>query len=376
MQVNRNLFAFNQQRYVVYKLQMFCLGYLGLYKNNKIDEEVIHLMEKTAVLLVNLGTPDGPDVASVRTYLKEFLSDRRVIDLPKWKWLPILHSIVLQVRPKKSAKLYQSIWTNEGSPLMTYCEKQKRALQERFLHKGIRVSLAMTYGNPSVAAELDKLHKWGVKRLVVLPLFPQYSSTTTASIWDKVQRTISQWRDIPEIIFIRDYPDHPKLIQCLSRRVEHCMIKYGKPDALVLSYHGIPKRYADTGDDYPLRCQMTTEALRSAIPYIDIYESYQSKFGKEEWLEPSTDETLKSLAKNNKKHIQIMAPAFTADCLETLEELGEENKEIFLQNGGEQYHYLMAVNDDPLFIDCLEEIILAKLPVQQEMNKDVYQVFM
>ncbi len=314
-------------------------------------------MEKIAVLLVNLGTPRATDIRSVRQYLKEFLSDARVIDLPRWRWLPVLHGIILRVRPKRSANLYQSIWTEQGSPLMIHSQAQQTALQARLDSENVKVSLAMNYGTPSISEELAKLHEWGVRKLIVLPLFPQYSSTTTASVWDRVQLEVSKWRDVPELIFVRDFPNHPKFIESLTERAKTCMKQNGQPDTLVLSYHGIPKRYVKDGDDYPERCHKTTEALRQQFSNLHIVESYQSKFGKEPWLEPSTSETLQALARQGKGHVQIMAPAFTADCLETLDELGKENQALFLEAGGQQYTYIPAVNDDPLFIDCLEEIV-------------------
>lgn len=314
-------------------------------------------MEKTGILLVNLGTPDAPTTTSVRTYLQEFLSDQRVIDLPKIQWLPILHGIILRTRPKKSAKLYQSIWTNNGSPLLVNSQLQQVALQKKLQSDTIQVSLAMNYGNPSIRQELEKLHHWGMRKLIVVPLFPQYSSTTTASVWDNVVKTISKWRDIPELVFIRDYPDHPKFIQFLAKGIEDYIDRNGHPDAIILSYHGIPARYAKTGDDYPIRCHKTTEALQKIFTNETIIESFQSKFGKEPWIEPSTSDTLQSLAQRGKKHVIILAPSFTADCLETLEELEEENKEVFINAGGNRYQYLPAANDDPLFIDALENII-------------------
>ena len=328
-------------------------------------------MDKTAVLLINLGTPDAFDTASVRTYLKQFLSDRRVIDLPRWKWLPILHGIVLRVRPAKSANLYKSIWMEDGSPLLLYSEKQKIQLQARIESEKLKVSLAMNYGNPSIDDELEKLHQWGVRKLIIVPLFPQYSSTTTASIWDSVQRSLSKWRDIPEVCFIRDFADHPKWIELLSKRIQNGLSEFGTPDAIVLSYHGIPLRYAHAGDDYPIRCRTTTDALRKQFPNLNFVESFQSKFGKEPWLEPATSEALKQLAQQGKKNIHIIAPAFTAECLETLEELEVENRETFMQAGGKQYHYLPAANDDSLFIDCLEELVQPYLQVNKDIERSV-----
>ncbi|ADU31977.1 ferrochelatase [Evansella cellulosilytica] len=319
-------------------------------------------MEKTAVLLVNLGTPDAPDTKSVRKYLKIFLSDKRVIDLPRWRWLPILHGIVLRFRPKKSAKLYKSIWTKDGSPLLVYSQKQQQLLANRFEGNGnVKVTLAMNYGAPSITTELEKLHHWGVRHLIVLPLFPQYSSTTTASVWDHVQKVISKWRDIPELSFIRDFPDHPQFIELLQKRVDESIEVNGTPDAIVASYHGIPNRYAESGDDYVNRCTRTTDALRRRFPSVPILQCFQSKFGKEPWVEPATSDKLIELAKTDKKHVQIIAPAFTADCLETLEELEVENRDIFLSSGGKAYHYLPAANDDSLFIDCLESLIVERL---------------
>lgn len=318
-------------------------------------------MEKTAVLLVNLGTPEAPEPGAVRRYLRDFLSDRRVIDLPRWQWLPILHGIILRVRPKKSAALYQSIWTEFGSPLMINSRRQQTALQERLVDDGIRVALAMNYGKPSIASEMDKLHDWGVRRLIVLPLFPQYSSTTTASVWDGVQRAMSGWRDLPGLTFLRDYPDHPKFIEALVQPVKTAIAENGKPDALIFSYHGIPQRYADAGDDYPSRCRKTTDALKSQLPGINVMESFQSKFGNEKWLEPATDETLRKLADNGENHVLIIAPGFTADCVETLHELQIEYADVFHEAGGTKYHYLPAVNDSQLFIDCLEEIVRREL---------------
>ena len=314
-------------------------------------------MNKTAVLLVNLGTPDQPTTTSIRSYLKEFLSDRRVIDLPRWKWIPILHGIILRKRPKKTAALYQSIWTEEGSPLLATSNKQLKEMEKHFSDTTIKLALAMNYGQPSIKEELEKLHKWGMRRLIVLPLFPQYSSTTTASIWDHLNHTLSKWRDLPEVIFIRDYPDHPLWIRLLKKRIEQCTKENGHPDTLILSYHGIPERYANEGDDYPEQCLKTTLALKKELPNYNIITCYQSKFGKEPWLEPSTSNTLRQLAGNGTKHVQILAPSFTVDCLETLEELKVENRSIFMDNGGEQFHYIEAANDDPLFIECLVDLI-------------------
>lgn len=313
-------------------------------------------MEKTAVLLVNLGTPDAPDPVSVRKYLREFLSDPRVIDLPRWKWLPILHGIILRVRPRRSARLYRKIWSENGSPLLYWCHRQQRALQQRFTDESVRVSLAMTYGKPSLVAELDELHRWGVRRLLILPLFPQYSSTTTASVWDGVQRTVSRWHDLPEMIFIRDYPDHPPFIDAVAARIRSSIRQHGKPDVLILSFHGIPVRYVNEGDDYPVRCRKTANALRTRFDGLSIIESFQSKFGHEEWLTPATDDILSKLPALGEKRVFLCAPSFTSDCLETLNELQIESTDLFRRSGGSEIYYVPAVNDSPLFIDCLEKL--------------------
>jgi len=314
-------------------------------------------MDKKAVLLVNIGTPDKPVSSSIKPYLREFLSDKRVIDLPRWKWLPILHTFILPVRSRKNVSAYQRIWTDEGSPLLYFSAKQRDALDMKLQDKNIKTALAMNYGKPSISSELERLHEWGARKLIILPLFPQYSSTTTASIWDHATQTISKWMDIPEVIFIRDFADHPKWIELLKKRIEDGRKTYGKPDIILLSYHGIPKRYVAEGDDYPYRCHQTTQALKELLPEETIMTSYQSKFGKEPWLEPSTSDTLINLARQGVKHVQVISPCFTADCLETLEELEVENQQVFLNNGGTEYHYLKAANDDPLFIDCLASIL-------------------
>jgi ferrochelatase len=324
-------------------------------------------MEKTAVLLVNLGTPNAPDTRSVRRYLSEFLSDPRVIDLPRWEWLPILHGIILRIRPKKSAELYRRIWTQKGSPLLYYCRRQQQALQQRLATTGLCVSLAMTYGAPSMQQQLDSLFAWGMRRLIVVPLFPQYSSTTTASVWDCVQRAVGCRRTLPEISFIHDYPNHPLLIRAIAERIERAIEMWGRPDALILSYHGIPVRYAQAGDEYPQRCRITTEALRQKRPDLRVIESFQSKFGHEAWLRPSTADMLKHLTKEGIRSVFVCAPGFTADCLETLNELAVENAALFLRSGGRSFHYIPAVNDSPCFIDCLEQLVRNRLPLQTKI---------
>ena len=313
--------------------------------------------QKFGVLMVNLGTPDAPTPRAVKRYLAEFLSDRRVVDAPRWLWWPLLRGIILPRRAPRVAKLYQSIWMDGGSPLLVISRRPRQALASRM--SGMPVELGMSYGSPGLGAALDKLLAQGVTRLVVLPMYPQYSCSTTASVWDGVARALSRCRQLPAIQFIRDYAEDPAYIAALKARVEVSFAEHGEPDRLVLSFHGIPVRYASEGDDYPLRCMATSRALMAALglPEEKVLVTFQSRFGREPWLTPYTDETLKDLPGQGVKHVQIMCPGFAADCLETLEEIEEENKAIFMHAGGQTYTYIPALNDDPLHIDLLEKLV-------------------
>ncbi|MBW5877254.1 ferrochelatase [Yersinia enterocolitica] len=314
---------------------------------------------KLGVLMVNLGTPDAPTPQAVKRYLAEFLSDRRVVDTSPWLWWPLLRGVILPIRSPRVAKLYQSVWMDEGSPLLVYSRRQQKALAERMPE--IPVELGMSYGSPNLPDAIDKLLAQGVTKLVVLPLYPQYSCSTSAAVWDAVARILKDYRRLPSISFIRDYAEHPAYISALQQSVENSFAQHGKPDRLVLSFHGIPKRYAQLGDDYPQRCDDTSRALRDALslslPAEQIMMTYQSRFGREPWLTPYTDETLKSLPSQGIKHIQLICPGFSADCLETLEEIKEQNREIFLHAGGEKFEYIPALNDDESHIDLLEQLV-------------------
>ncbi|EPE4836720.1 ferrochelatase [Yersinia enterocolitica] len=314
---------------------------------------------KLGVLMVNLGTPDAPTPQAVKRYLAEFLSDRRVVDTSPWLWWPLLRGVILPIRSPRVAKLYQSVWMDEGSPLLVYSRRQQKALAERMPE--IPVELGMSYGSPNLPDAIDKLLAQGVTKLVVLPLYPQYSCSTSAAVWDAVARILKDYRRLPSISFIRDYAEHPAYISALKQSVENSFAQHGKPDRLVLSFHGIPKRYAQLGDDYPQRCDDTSRALRDALslslPAEQIMMTYQSRFGREPWLTPYTDETLKSLPSQGIKHIQLICPGFSADCLETLEEIKEQNREIFLHAGGEKFEYIPALNDDESHIDLLEQLV-------------------
>ncbi|EOF8234734.1 ferrochelatase [Yersinia enterocolitica] len=312
---------------------------------------------KLGVLMVNLGTPDAPTPQAVKRYLAEFLSDRRVVDTSPWLWWPLLRGVILPIRSPRVAKLYQSVWMEEGSPLLVYSRRQQKALAARM--PDIPVELGMSYGSPNLPGAIDKLLAQGVTKLVVLPLYPQYSCSTSAAVWDAVARILKGYRCLPSISFIRDYAEHPAYISALKQSVENSFVQHGKPDRLVLSFHGIPKRYAQLGDDYPQRCEETSRALRAeiALPAEQIMMTYQSRFGREPWLTPYTDETLKSLPSQGVKHIQLICPGFSADCLETLEEIKEQNREIFLHAGGEKFEYIPALNDDKTHIDLLEQLV-------------------
>ncbi|WP_392431967.1 ferrochelatase [Yersinia sp. HM-2024] len=325
---------------------------------------------KPGVLMVNLGTPDAPTSQAVKRYLAEFLSDRRVVDTSPWLWWPLLRGVILPIRSPRVAKLYQSVWMDEGSPLLVYSRRQQKALVERIPE--IPVELGMSYGSPNLPDAIDKLLGQGVTKLVVLPLYPQYSCSTSAAVWDAVANILKGYRRLPSISFIRDYAEHPTYISALKQSVENSFAQHGKPDRLVLSFHGIPKRYAQLGDDYPQRCEDTSRALREALdlslPAEQVMMTYQSRFGREPWLTPYTDETLKSLPSQGVKHIQLICPGFSADCLETLEEIKEQNREIFLHAGGEKFEYIPALNDDKAHIDLLEQLI------KQEISLSVHHL--
>ncbi|HBS0495094.1 ferrochelatase [Klebsiella pneumoniae] len=308
---------------------------------------------KTGILLANLGTPDAPTPGAVKRYLRQFLSDKRVVDTSRLLWWPLLRGVILPIRSPRVAKLYQSVWMEEGSPLMVYSRRQQQALAARL--PDTPVALGMSYGSPSLASAVDDLLAQGVEHIVVLPLYPQYSCSTVAAVWDELARILAKKRAIPGISFIRDYAEHPDYIHALAASVRASFAVHGEPDLLLLSYHGIPQRYANQGDDYPQRCRDTTRELVSALglPPERVMMTFQSRFGREPWLTPYTDETLKMLGEKGTKHIQVLCPGFAADCLETLEEIAVQNREIFLEAGGKQYEYIPALNADAAHIEML-----------------------
>ena len=319
---------------------------------------------KTVILLVNLGTPDTAEPSSVRRYLKEFLSDRRVVEGKgprRWLWLAVLNSIVLTFRPKRVAKLYQSIWEDD-SPMRRILMEQVDALQSTLssqLDNAPRVVPAMTYGSPGLTDQLHTLAKEGVERLFVVPMYPQYSATTTAPIYDQIARFQLKRREVMDIRIVKSFYDHPKYIKAMVASIQAHTSEHPGAEKLVLSYHGIPKEYADKGDPYPVQCHATSRLIADAMSLGDDQwlTTFQSRFGPAEWLKPYTDKTLESLAKSGTRHVDVICPAFTADCLETLEEIAEENKEVFEEAGGSHYAYIPALNSEPLFIDLLASLV-------------------
>ncbi|WGE68805.1 ferrochelatase [Actinobacillus equuli subsp. haemolyticus] len=315
---------------------------------------------KIGVLLANLGTPDEPTAPAVKRYLKQFLSDPRVIDLPKFKWQLILNGIILPRRSPKVAKLYQEIWTEQGSPLLSISRQQQQTLQNYFNQqsRNVLVELGMSYGNPSIESATDRLIKAGVSKIIILPLYPQYSSTTTASVLDAFARGLTQQRKIVPFEFIHSYHNDPLYIQALANTIQ-----LAEDEKLLFSFHGIPKRYQTEGDFYPEHCQQTAQLVADKLSLSDEQwlVTYQSRFGDEEWLQPYTDETLEKLPSQGVKKIAVICAGFSADCLETLEEIAEENKENFLNAGGQSYRYIPALNANTDHINALAKLIEAKI---------------
>ncbi|WP_441004431.1 ferrochelatase [Pseudocolwellia agarivorans] len=325
-------------------------------------KELHNKKANVGVLITNLGTPEAPTSTGLRNFLREFLSDPRVVEIPRVVWMIILHGIILRVRPKKSAALYKSVWTDEGSPLMVISKQQEVKIRQSLTEKygdDVTLALAMRYGEPTIEKALNSFQESGVNDIVILPLYPQYSGPTTASTFDAVVKTIQKWRWIPSLRFISGYHDNPKYIKALAHSVTQHIEQHGKPDKLVLSYHGMPKLFLEQGDPYYCFCSMTTRLLAENLGLAkeDFVMTFQSRFGKAEWLKPYTDVTLEKLAQEGHKHIAIISPAFSADCLETLEELEHENRAVFMDAGGETYHYIPALNDDDLHIEALVDVI-------------------
>ena len=318
--------------------------------------------ERTAVLLCNLGTPDAPTPAAVRRYLAEFLRDPRVVEIPRLLWLAILHGIILRTRPAKSAKKYASIWTAEGSPLRVWTDKQAKLLAgylgER--QQPVIVRSAMRYGSPSIASVLDELKAAGATRIVVLPLYPQYSGTTTASVADAVYQWAGNVRALPELRFVNHYHDDAGYIGALAKRISDFWFVHGRPDKLVLSFHGVPKLTLQLGDPYHCECLKTARLLteKLGLAAADVQVTFQSRLGRAEWLQPYTEPTLIALAKQGVKRVDVACPGFTSDCLETLEEIDQEGRAAFMQAGGQEFNYIPCLNDQHEWIAALSAIAI------------------
>jgi len=311
-------------------------------------------LKRTGILLVNLGTPKDSSKTEVRKYLKTFLSDRRVIKIHPIIWKPILNGIILNIRPKKSAKLYQKICTENGFPLLEYTEKQMENLKN--ICPEVEVTIGMSYSEPSIETALDTLLSKEIEELNVIPMYPQYSGTTVGSVFDSVMNYFIKSDRIVDIKFIRSFYNNPQYIDYFSKKINEALNE-SPIDAIVFSYHGIPMSYVKDGDNYPKECTKTTKLIMDKLGDIRYYQTYQSKFGPSEWLKPATDDTLKKLPSKGIKNILIVAPGFVVDCLETIEELEHENRNYFLENGGEVYKYVHPFNGDIEFAKLVKDII-------------------
>lgn len=311
---------------------------------------------KIGILLANLGTPDEPTTPAVKRYLRQFLSDPRVIDLPKLKWQFILNAFVLPKRSPKVAQAYQGIWTEQGSPLLAISIQQQKSLQTYFNAKGkdVVVELGMSYGNPSIESAVSRLLNQNVDKIIVLPLYPQYSSSTTASVFDAFARGLSQHKKMVPFEFIHSYHNDPLYIQALANS-----ISLEADELLLFSFHGIPERYEREGDFYPTHCKETAKLIAEKLGLApeQWFLSFQSRFGDEVWLQPYTDETLESFPAKGVKKVAVICPGFSADCLETIEEIGEENRENFIHAGGESYRYIPALNASADHIKLMAKLI-------------------
>lgn len=311
---------------------------------------------KCGILLTNTGTPTAPTTRAVRDYLKQFLSDPRIVEIPPLLWKPILHGIILQTRPKRSAQLYQKIWTPEGSPLLVYSKNIAAALQQQLQ---LPVVIGMHYGSPNIESALETLQREHIQKLIVLPLYPQYSSTTTAATFDAVSHVLKKWRVLPEIHMMNHYATHDYYIQSLAASVLAAWKTHGQAPHLLFSFHGIPQQSVNAGDPYADQCQATASLVAETLQLKPgtWSVSFQSRFGFAKWLTPYTDQVLKSLPQQGIKHLQVICPGFVVDCLETLEEIAIRGQEKFLAHGGISFQYINALNDSPAQINTLSKLI-------------------
>ena len=334
------------------------------FKKYHSEQRYLHGQQsKLGILLVNLGSPSTPSTRSVRKYLAEFLWDPRVVEMSRPLWWLILHGIILRLRPRRSAHAYQKIWGADGSPLISTSYKQAYGLEKKLqkqMSANVIVDVAMRYGTPSIASGLQSLRKAGTRRILVLPMYPQYSATTTASVFDAVTRELQNWRHLPELRFVNHYHDHPLYIKALANSIRKSWRKRKTMgDKLIFSFHGIPQRYMDAGDPYFCHCQKTARLVAEQLKLEDNQWMlvFQSRMGKDPWLQPYCDITLQQLAESGLKSVDILCPGFSADCLETLEEINMENREIFLNHGGQEYHYIPALNASDEHIEFLGQLV-------------------
>ena len=317
------------------------------------------------LLVVNLGSPDTPTPKAVRKYLFEFLHDKRVVDTSRWLWCPILHGIILRTRPARTARNYAKVWGDPdgAGPLVDITRAQAKGIAARLDGK-VHVQTAMRYGNPSIGAGLDALKVKGCKRIAVLPMYPQFAGATTASVYDGVAKALKKRMDVPELRLLRDYHDDPRYIACLGEGLKRHLAGLGwQPDVVLTSYHGLPQSYVDKGDPYQHECIRTTDLLRAylGMTKTSMRATFQSRFGPKAWLQPYTDKSLEAMPSEGIKKVAVMMPGFSADCLETLEEIAMEAHEIFGENGGEKFTAVPCLNDDPAHLDFLAELVRERL---------------
>lgn len=331
--------------------------------------------DKIGVLLTNLGTPEAPEKGALKRYLREFLSDPRVVEVPKLIWWMILNLVILNIRPKRSAHAYSTVWTERGSPLMFHTQDQTNALaasmQQKYGDKVV-VDFAMRYGSPSIKSVTQNMLEKGVRQLLVLPLYPQYSGATNGSTFDALGEALRKTRWIPDVRFISHYHDFTPYIDAIAGSITEHWATHGRADKLIFTYHGIPKRYLTAGDPYHCECYKTSRlvAEKLGLGKDEYMVTFQSRFGREEWLQPYTDHTLKSLPEQGVKSVQMICPGFSADCLETIEEIGIENRDYFLEAGGERYEYIAALNAQPEHIAALESLIEKNLGGWESPERD------
>ncbi len=317
---------------------------------------------QSGVLLCNLGTPDAPHTTELRRYLKEFLSDPRVIEVPRLLWLVILYFIILPLRPSRSAKLYRSVWTSEGAPLLVNCKAQVEGVRERLQKKygrQIPVALGMRYGNPSIPSAISELTALNVRNIIVLPLYPQYCAATTGSTFDAIAKTMIRSRWVPELHFIGGYQQSSEYVMAIGKTIQTHFKENGRQKKLIFSYHGTPQKYLENGDPYHCFCHQTTRLVREfvGLKEEDVLTTFQSRFGREPWLQPYTDKTLEELPSKGISSVAILCPGFSSDCLETLEEIQVEARDIFTKAGGSEFHYIPALNSTPQHLDALTKIV-------------------